>query len=578
MVTKPCAWLLRAAVACTTLFPVAESQIVEEFELPPGIESPGDARDYTRDELQKMLDEVPRWPKGTVGCGTGVRWFEFAFRPPHTAKTVSALTGIFRDSEDLTAREHILWVLQKEVDLSLRGFWLSLLEDTHRPPEWEPVIIAGLGKVGTEEDLLRLTKRLGESREFDLALLRVLGDRRLVAARAAALLRYRDREAPSEVRAHAFWAALRMPHDDRDTLVEEGLSDPMARIRAEAVKALAGRPNSRDALLRMLADGDPSVRRTTVVELGKQATADDCPALAGMLADADDGVRWQAEGALFGRFLADGLTPETHARNYGLLLKLSEDPNSGLFHSPRMLLQLGWWAETHGELDRAEAFYRQGREVAAKRPGQFDPNFDASATICLRLARLRYLRGDRDEALRLAMDLRDQYGERTRVYSRDYPFGGGGMSETAREMGERLVDDFTNTPVRIDVSALAETFHIAEPVRLKVGLTNVTSQPLTVTVYPAYRGGWLPDARLIVALNRRHHFAGINYGRNVAHELQIRPGDGVGGEMAVSAAYGPTGPVTVDVFASVQCTLPDGRRWSGRLQGITSVVRLEGNQ
>ncbi|HTE18887.1 MAG TPA: HEAT repeat domain-containing protein, partial [Armatimonadota bacterium] len=496
----------------------------------------------------------------------GEPWATFTMNAPHSPRTVGLLQELFRKEQDAGRRRALLDALRVQTQPDLRPFWLGLLNDPKAPPDWEWLIVSGLGHTGTEEDLLTLTRRGGMAVYSETALLSALGARKSRAALPYARSRYGDLRADRGVRYTAF-NTLAAIGNDLNRLLSEGLGDPDASIRREAARLLANHPRALadPAVRRRLRSSDPRTRHDVLETLRDRAEPGDFKALVQLLHDSEEDVRAAAEQALLTGYTG-ALARPTHFRDP--LDLLAERPASGLDHSPRLLLQLADTAEREVELPRAERLYRRALAADQQRRTKPDEDFDSGANACYRLARLLQIQNRRDEALLAARELRRVYGAR-RVTGGEY---GGGIANAAPggKVAGWLEQQLSTTPLALEVTPLQAAFRPNEPLRLRVSLRNTSSVPQRIWFNRSRDGALLPSVQPTVTLNQRWSSPPPNEG-GAAQPTSLAPGERFTEELRVDSSGAPSGRLRLDLTVQVTTHGAGPKPWTGTLQAVTRI-------
>lgn len=576
------------------LLAAATVGVAQEIDADRPARLPAHPHDYTRQELTALLRVVPR---GTVFCGTGIRWYDFADRSNHTAKTVDTLLALFEAPPEARHRRLVAYALARQSRPQLRDLWLDLLYDDLTPTAWRPAVILGLGNTGSDRDLLDLTPRVIHDSRWAMTLLGVIERRELLDARSAALRIFRDRRLDAMLRRRGFTVACDLGTTTDFDLLDEGLADTEPLIRLEAVRCLAKLPPAQVNARFREALGDPSVpvRAAALRALGREVTFADVRFYSNFLRESDPRMRravGMVLGSLFRARPAWWAPPE-----YAQLFEMAEQATSPLRLSPGIMLELGRAAELRGQFSRALEFYALA--APHKKPPPFQSanlyappvvppaNSSSDATARFRLARLQYLLGRFPEAQREARRLRDDYPPGTRIFSVGYPLPYAGSLRPANQAGEEMISIISRLPLRLTIEAVETELAEGDDLRLRLDLKNVSGNAQIVSLYLTDKGELVPDPGPSLLL------WGLSGSRprleGTPTEKTLRPGESVSAviraqtpfrppRIGIPGAREPTPmhpvPFLIELIVKVRSRSEFGEVWAGRLRAAAQAIYL----
>ena len=105
---------------------------------------------------------------------------------------------------------------------------------------------------------------------------------------------------PETGRLHALWALDAIGGGEARAAIDSVLADASARVRLQAVRSVGirGDQAALEAVLRLLKDRDPAVRREAAIAAGKLDDTTAGPALYAALGDADTFAAWSIRQAI----------------------------------------------------------------------------------------------------------------------------------------------------------------------------------------------------------------------------------------------------------------------------------------
>ena len=424
-------------------------------------------------EILKLMTTVPE----NLTCATGNPWYSFAYQQ-HDDLTTEVLLNLYRTASDEKVRRLALGSLRHQKKAELVLFWQGILQKRDKVDDQSVAnAIYGLGTINSQQSNRILLSLLSE----------------------------KDPSPETLVRICYVFRGNGVPKEGVEQIVAL-TSHVSEKVRRAAFDATSFRIEAlRDKLLgQALADTSPAIIRWGLYWLPQSENISPqlFPIVFDYLAHSDPYVRVAADEAL--SYLLGGNAPHRDEK-FEMLQTAFEEKRWSYETAPLLALRYARILEEGiGELAEAEKAYQTAQQAYALSDAYNASNHEPGATMLYRLIQVKQKRGDIEGAIAVLNRLVKEYPARTRIYAHDFPVPGYNMDKTVQGLETRLRARLNDSPIRISILPLNETYPAGQKLKFKVSIQNITNDSLIL--HCTHRNGWdvLVPCRPVIVVDARH--------------------------------------------------------------------------